>query len=240
MQRLLGYRYYPTPTTVYFPAQRDASPRAKALPYSAPGQAALGLAESCGDCRPFGTATAQTRWSFGAKRKLGAQKRHPKLRVAPIFRTNSAPRHSPWPAPRPTRGRAPGGSGGWQGQAPAGGSDDGRATGRQQAAQAAGAAGDGTGGGRAAGDGTGDGRGRAAQGGGGDDRAGGGRACSPPMTRDQIDSSLWPDLSGRQLGNALHTALRELRWALGDGGGVAPRPAGPPGPRDERSNLRIL
>ncbi len=45
-------------------------------------------------------------------------------------------------------------------------------------------------------------------------------ASSPPMTRDQIGSSLWPDLSGRQLGNALHTALRELRRALGEAGWV--------------------
>jgi predicted ATPase/DNA-binding SARP family transcriptional activator len=45
-------------------------------------------------------------------------------------------------------------------------------------------------------------------------------ASSPPMTRDQIGSSLWPDMSGRQLGNALHTALRELRRALGDAGWV--------------------
>jgi two-component SAPR family response regulator len=45
-------------------------------------------------------------------------------------------------------------------------------------------------------------------------------ASSPPLTRDQIGSSLWPDLSGRQLGNALHTALRELRRALGDTGWV--------------------
>jgi predicted ATPase/DNA-binding SARP family transcriptional activator len=39
---------------------------------------------------------------------------------------------------------------------------------------------------------------------------------SPPMTKDQIASALWPDLSRQQLGNALHTALRELRRALGD------------------------
>jgi DNA-binding SARP family transcriptional activator len=41
-------------------------------------------------------------------------------------------------------------------------------------------------------------------------------ASSPPMTRDQIGAALWPELSGRQLGNAMHTALRELRRALGD------------------------
>jgi DNA-binding SARP family transcriptional activator len=39
---------------------------------------------------------------------------------------------------------------------------------------------------------------------------------SPPLTRDQLGAALWPELSGRQLGNALHTALRELRRALGD------------------------
>ncbi len=45
-------------------------------------------------------------------------------------------------------------------------------------------------------------------------------ACSPPMTKDQIAAALWPDLSRQQLGNALHTALRELRRALGDPGWV--------------------
>jgi predicted ATPase/two-component SAPR family response regulator len=45
-------------------------------------------------------------------------------------------------------------------------------------------------------------------------------ATSPAMTRDQIGAALWPDLSGRQLSNALHTALRELRRALGDAGWV--------------------
>jgi two-component SAPR family response regulator len=39
---------------------------------------------------------------------------------------------------------------------------------------------------------------------------------SPPMTKDQIAAALWPDLSRQQLGNALHTALRELRRAVGD------------------------
>jgi predicted ATPase/DNA-binding SARP family transcriptional activator len=43
-------------------------------------------------------------------------------------------------------------------------------------------------------------------------------ASSPPMTKDQIAAALWPDLSRQQLGNALHTALRELRRALGDPG----------------------
>jgi two-component SAPR family response regulator len=42
----------------------------------------------------------------------------------------------------------------------------------------------------------------------------------PPMTKDQIAAALWPDLSRQQLGNALHTALRELRRALGDPGWV--------------------
>ena len=41
-------------------------------------------------------------------------------------------------------------------------------------------------------------------------------ASSPPMSRDQVGAALWPDLSHQQLGNALHTALRELRRALGD------------------------
>jgi predicted ATPase/DNA-binding SARP family transcriptional activator len=39
---------------------------------------------------------------------------------------------------------------------------------------------------------------------------------SPPLTREQLGAALWPDLARRQLGNALHTALRELRRALGD------------------------
>ena len=41
------------------------------------------------------------------------------------------------------------------------------------------------------------------------------------MTREQIGATLWPDLSSRQLRNALHTALRELRRALGDAGWVS-------------------
>jgi predicted ATPase/DNA-binding SARP family transcriptional activator len=45
-------------------------------------------------------------------------------------------------------------------------------------------------------------------------------AASPPMTRDQLGAALWPDLSHQQLGNALHTALRGLRRALGDPGWV--------------------
>jgi predicted ATPase/DNA-binding SARP family transcriptional activator len=44
--------------------------------------------------------------------------------------------------------------------------------------------------------------------------------ASPPMTKDQIAAALWPELSRQQLGNALHTALRELRRALGDPGWV--------------------
>jgi DNA-binding SARP family transcriptional activator len=39
---------------------------------------------------------------------------------------------------------------------------------------------------------------------------------SPPLSRGQVGAALWPDLSRQQLGNALHTALRELRRALGD------------------------
>ncbi len=46
---------------------------------------------------------------------------------------------------------------------------------------------------------------------------------SPPMTRDQIGATLWPDLSSRRLRNTLHTALRELRRALGDPGWVSYR-----------------
>jgi predicted ATPase/DNA-binding SARP family transcriptional activator len=45
-------------------------------------------------------------------------------------------------------------------------------------------------------------------------------ASSPPMTKEQIAAALWPDLSRQQLANALHTALRELRRALGDPGWV--------------------
>ena len=41
-------------------------------------------------------------------------------------------------------------------------------------------------------------------------------ATSPPLTREQVGAALWPELSRHQLGNALHTALRELRRALGD------------------------
>jgi DNA-binding SARP family transcriptional activator len=40
--------------------------------------------------------------------------------------------------------------------------------------------------------------------------------ASPPQTREQLGAALWPDLRSKQLGNALHTALRELRRALGN------------------------
>ncbi len=41
-------------------------------------------------------------------------------------------------------------------------------------------------------------------------------ATSPPMTRYQLGTALWPDLPPQRLGNALHTALRGVRRALGD------------------------
>jgi DNA-binding SARP family transcriptional activator len=41
-------------------------------------------------------------------------------------------------------------------------------------------------------------------------------ATSPPLTREQVGVALWPEQSRQQLGNALHTALRGLRRALGD------------------------
>jgi len=43
---------------------------------------------------------------------------------------------------------------------------------------------------------------------------------SPPLTREQLGVALWPDQSRQQLGNALHTALRGVRRALGDPGCV--------------------
>ena len=43
---------------------------------------------------------------------------------------------------------------------------------------------------------------------------------SPPLSRDQLGAALWPDQPPRQLGNALHAALRGLRRALGDPGWV--------------------
>jgi predicted ATPase/DNA-binding SARP family transcriptional activator len=39
---------------------------------------------------------------------------------------------------------------------------------------------------------------------------------STPKTRDQIGMALWPDLSNQQLRNALHSAMRDMRRALGD------------------------
>jgi predicted ATPase/DNA-binding SARP family transcriptional activator len=45
-------------------------------------------------------------------------------------------------------------------------------------------------------------------------------ATSPSMTRDQLGAALWPELPRERLGNALHTALREVRRALGDPGWV--------------------
>ena len=45
-------------------------------------------------------------------------------------------------------------------------------------------------------------------------------ATSAPLTKEQIGAALWPDASRQQLGNALHTALRELRRTLGDPGWV--------------------
>jgi predicted ATPase/DNA-binding SARP family transcriptional activator len=38
----------------------------------------------------------------------------------------------------------------------------------------------------------------------------------PPRTKEQLGAMLWPDLGDEQLRNALHTALRDLRRALGD------------------------
>jgi DNA-binding SARP family transcriptional activator len=45
-------------------------------------------------------------------------------------------------------------------------------------------------------------------------------ASTPQRTKDQIGLALWPDLAGGQLRNAFHTALRDLRRALGDPGWV--------------------
>ncbi|MGH9104906.1 MAG: BTAD domain-containing putative transcriptional regulator [Acidimicrobiales bacterium] len=39
---------------------------------------------------------------------------------------------------------------------------------------------------------------------------------SPPRTKEQLGAELWPDLGERQLRNALHSALRDMRKALGD------------------------
>jgi predicted ATPase/DNA-binding SARP family transcriptional activator len=41
-------------------------------------------------------------------------------------------------------------------------------------------------------------------------------AASPPQTKEQLGLALWPGLSGAQLRNALHTALRDLRKAVRD------------------------
>jgi predicted ATPase/DNA-binding SARP family transcriptional activator len=45
-------------------------------------------------------------------------------------------------------------------------------------------------------------------------------ATSPPMTKEQLGVALWPDQPRDRLGNVVHTALRELRRALGDPGWV--------------------
>jgi predicted ATPase/DNA-binding SARP family transcriptional activator len=45
-------------------------------------------------------------------------------------------------------------------------------------------------------------------------------ASSPPLSREQIGLALWPELAEGQLRNALHSALRQLRRTLGDGGWV--------------------
>jgi predicted ATPase/DNA-binding SARP family transcriptional activator len=45
-------------------------------------------------------------------------------------------------------------------------------------------------------------------------------ASSPPLTREQIGLALWPELAEGQLRNALHSALRQLRRTLGDGGWI--------------------
>ncbi|HET7247394.1 MAG TPA: BTAD domain-containing putative transcriptional regulator [Streptosporangiaceae bacterium] len=45
-------------------------------------------------------------------------------------------------------------------------------------------------------------------------------ASSPPLAREQIGLALWPELTGGQLRNALHSALRQLRRTLGDGGWI--------------------
>ena len=45
-------------------------------------------------------------------------------------------------------------------------------------------------------------------------------ASSPPLAREQVGLALWPELTEGQLRNALHSALRQLRRSLGDGGWV--------------------
>jgi len=45
-------------------------------------------------------------------------------------------------------------------------------------------------------------------------------ASSPPLAREKIGLALWPELTEGQLRNALHSALRQLRRTLGDGGWI--------------------
>ena len=45
-------------------------------------------------------------------------------------------------------------------------------------------------------------------------------ASSPPLAREQIGLAMWPELPEGQLRNALHSALRQLRRTLGDGGWI--------------------
>ena len=45
-------------------------------------------------------------------------------------------------------------------------------------------------------------------------------ASSAPLAREQIGLALWPELAAGQLRNALHSALRQLRRTLGDGGWI--------------------
>ena len=45
-------------------------------------------------------------------------------------------------------------------------------------------------------------------------------ASSPPLAREQVGLALWPELTEGQLRNALHSALRQLRRTLGDGGWI--------------------
>ncbi|WP_186526316.1 tetratricopeptide repeat protein [Leekyejoonella antrihumi] len=45
-------------------------------------------------------------------------------------------------------------------------------------------------------------------------------AGSPSLTKANIGTALWPDLDGPQLRNAFHTALRDLRRAVGDPGWI--------------------
>ena len=43
---------------------------------------------------------------------------------------------------------------------------------------------------------------------------------SPPLTKSEIGTAIWPDLDPPALRNAFHTALRDLRRALGDPGWI--------------------